>query len=879
MKLDLLKYKDYVYGTIAVLIFALVPCTSSGQVLNKRDLQADDFPLWGTLVSESISNKGNWVSYYMKYESGKDTLFVCNTHLNTKHSFPGGWSGKFHGEKYYTCNTPDNTLAIQNLITGEIQIITNTQNAQFSENGEYLITIENTIDGGSLILRNSKGTVIKTIGTVKKYKWNNAKNAIAYTKRDDITNSVFILQLSATIRQVKVIVGKLNFSELTWSSNDFSLAFYGESSFDKVHENMLYSFNLKKGRLDSIACLDEDFPKSMIISPDRLRPLRISLDGKKIFFGLRNKLKIPYEGKESDVEIWNANARILYPTQHYLDTMGYNYQIGVWWPKRQKIKQATNDNDTYAMLVGEENYILTANENKYPLEYKRQENADFFLTNLDTRESIKLLEYQTGSTAQLRTTPNGMYIIYYSHSDWWSYCLATKKHINLTKGLKVCWDKTEIDPNNIFETYGIAGCTNTNELIIYDHYDLWLISMDGIHQKILTNGRETNKQYRIVPTEKWKSNLNFSGSYIPDVDQSSDIVISIYDFANCIYGYTYYNTKNGLIKEYFNDSSIDHILKAPDANVITYIEQKYDTPPRIVKSNNTLLPQIIFQSNQQHDKFFWGNSKIISYSNSEGDTLKGALFYPPHYDKRHKYPMIVYIYESLSQQVNEYVNPSISNPHGLNITNLLTKGYVVLLPDIIYGNRSTGQAAVDCVTSAVQAVLKCDSIDSTRIGLQGHSFGGFETNFIITHTDIFAAAVSGSAVSDVVSGYLSIRPNADEIDIWRYENYIYRMGGSLYEHTDNYLANSPVLHVAKITTPILLFAGRLDDNVKHEQSIEFYIALRRMKKQAILLMYPSEGHIMTNPTNSLDITKRVEAWFDYFLKGDKNIQWISRGVN
>jgi dipeptidyl aminopeptidase/acylaminoacyl peptidase len=874
-----LQYLKFICLNIAVIVCWLLSYPAKGQDTDKKNITEADFHLWSKLTSEAISVKGNWISYYLNYDSGNDTLFVTSTNSNKSYSFPRSANGIFYGERYFICNSPNNIFVVLDLVTGKQQVIINSVSAQFSANRKILATVENTTLGRSLLLRSPTGQVIEVVPDVKKYKWNNKNDAILCVRHDGKNNIAEILDLRGkVVNRISVATSELDFVELIWSSGDDSIAFYSESPIGNVQKNMLYQYTLKTAILDSISSSHMEFPNSMAISPDGFRPLSLTADGERVFFGLRNVTKVPYESRESNVEIWNGNARTLYPTQHYLDTLGYFRELGVWWPRQQLVKQVTRNGDTYVMLVGKGKYALTANVNDYPPQYKWQNDTDFYLTELESGKSIKFLSHQTGAPAQLKMSPDGMFIIYYRQSNWWSYSVAKNTHTNITKGLMVSWDNIDTDPGTIFEVHGIGGWTETQEVIIYDRHDLWLISTDGRMQVRLTKGREGNQQFRIVSSDKWKSNIHYSGSFAPFYNFSAGVVLQIFDFKQCIYGYTSYDTKNGLGTIYFNGSSITNISKATEADAMIYIEQKYDHPPKIVFKKNASRPITVVQSNPHYKKFYWGRSKVIDYHDSKGNLLKGALFYPHHYDVNNKYPMIVYIYETLSDNVHKYVNPSLLNPHGFNISNLLAKGYMVLLPDITYEKGNTGKSALDCVSSAVRTVVKDESVDPKRIGLQGHSFGGFETNFIITQTNLFAAAVSGAAVSDVISGYLSIRPNAEEIDIWRYENFIYRMGGSLYEHTENYIANSPVLHAATITTPILLFAGRKDDNVKHEQSIEFYIALRRLQKQAIMLLYPSEGHVLVDPANCTDLTNRVEAWFDYYLKDEKSADWITKGV-
>ena len=180
--------------------------------------------------------------------------------------------------------------------------------------------------------------------------------------------------------------------------------------------------------------------------------------------------------------------------------------------------------------------------------------------------------------------------------------------------------------------------------------------------------------------------------------------------------------------------------------------------------------------------------------------------------------------------------------------------------------RQTGESAKKCVLAAVDAVLLKYNVDPNRIGLTGHSFGGFETDYIIAKTDRFAAAVSGAAVTNLVSGYLYYNTNSASPNFWRFENHQQRMGKSLFEDLSSYLRNSPVLQAEGVNTPLLAWTGEEDKQVYYFQSIEYYLALRRLNKEHTLLIYPGESHTIIDKKNQADLTKRIEAWFAKYLK-------------
>jgi len=273
------------------------------------------------------------------------------------------------------------------------------------------------------------------------------------------------------------------------------------------------------------------------------------------------------------------------------------------------------------------------------------------------------------------------------------------------------------------------------------------------------------------------------------------------------------------------------------------------------------------QSNPHAVKYEWSTSKMIRYKNTNGEQLQGALFYPAGFEPGRRYPMVVYIYSRLSSLVYDYNNPTMYNVAGFAHSNYTADGYFVFFPDIRYKVGEPGKSILDCVTAGIEATKAMGIIDEKKIGIIGHSYGGYETCHLLTRTPMFAAAVAGASVTDMVSSYFSINTsNGVKMD-WRYESQQYRMGSTPFDNLDGYLENSTVTNAASITTPLLSWAGKEDMSVDWKQSVALHLALRRLGKRNIFLAYPNEGHILNRPAAQFDLTVRIKNWFDHYLKG------------
>jgi dipeptidyl aminopeptidase/acylaminoacyl peptidase len=226
--------------------------------------------------------------------------------------------------------------------------------------------------------------------------------------------------------------------------------------------------------------------------------------------------------------------------------------------------------------------------------------------------------------------------------------------------------------------------------------------------------------------------------------------------------------------------------------------------------------------------------------------------------------------------VHSYQPPSKTSPYNTTVFN--AEGYFVFQPDIVYRDRNPGLSAVECVVPAVEKVLETGMIDRDRIGLVGHSWGAYQTSFIVTQTDLFSAAVAGAPLTDLISMYLSIYWNTGGTDARIFEISQGRMEVPFWEDLDAYMNNSALFNIGSMNTPLLVAFGDEDGAVDWHQGIELYNAARRAGKEFVLLVYPGENHSLRQEPNQLDYHKRIKAWFGHYLKGEQAPGWITEGV-
>ena len=310
------------------------------------------------------------------------------------------------------------------------------------------------------------------------------------------------------------------------------------------------------------------------------------------------------------------------------------------------------------------------------------------------------------------------------------------------------------------------------------------------------------------------------------------------------------------------------------------MEENYNMPSQLVCRKTDKNPVTVFQSNQQNKPIFSLKQEIIRYTNSEGTPLKGILYYPLKYKPSQKYPLVVHIYEKQNRLANRCPFPSLYEGIGFNIRLLLEQGYFVYLPDIeITGKNGPGIDALDCVNHALDALAYNPTINKEKTGLIGHSFGGYEIDYISTRSDRFATFVSGSGHSDIVWDSHSFNYGFQIPDYVRIEANMYKMGVPFSADKGLYFKNNPAYHAEKVNAPVLLWTGTEDKNVTPDHTMAFYNALCRNEKDVIALFYKNEGHVLFQQQTQNDLTNRIMDWFNYFLKDSVECEWISAGMN
>ncbi len=273
----------------------------------------------------------------------------------------------------------------------------------------------------------------------------------------------------------------------------------------------------------------------------------------------------------------------------------------------------------------------------------------------------------------------------------------------------------------------------------------------------------------------------------------------------------------------------------------------FGAPRRLTEANGMLAERNL------------GPTELLTYLDADGTREFGVVHYPTNYQKGKAYPTVFLIYEDFFADAWD------------GLANLLNaNGYVVVKPSVRFDVGYPGEAWIKGVTAAANKLIEMGVADSTKLGVQGTSYGGYATNLLITQTTRFKAAINVSGKVDVFSFYTD-SPRLGVRNIHAAEKSQDRIGATLWEAPQKYAAQSAILYADRIKTPLLLMTGEMDGNVPAINTREMFYALRRLGKEVTWVTYAKGGH--GTPLSSLDdwtdFYTRTLDWWAKYLKGEK----------
>ncbi|MBK7939992.1 MAG: S9 family peptidase [Lewinellaceae bacterium] len=349
--------------------------------------------------------------------------------------------------------------------------------------------------------------------------------------------------------------------------------------------------------------------------------------------------------------------------------------------------------------------------------------------------------------------------------------------------------------------------------------------------------------------------------------------------------YSWLDLKTGDINTGFGGGYVysKQPVKAKNANNLVFTRENFKTFPdllwgRVPNAEKEAADYVaISNANPQQSEYRWGDVDLVQWTSLSGEKLSGLLVKPENFDPAKQYPMVVNFYEKLSDGLYQHRAPDFHRSQ-INWTFFASRGYLVFAPDIPYRTGYPGESAYDAIVSGVTALISKGFVDPKRVGLQGHSWGGYQAAYIVTRTNMFTCAEAGAPVANMTSAYGGIRWESGLSRAFQYEHQQSRIGGTLWDYPMRYLENSPLFSLPKVQTPLLILHNDKDGAVPWYQGIELFSGLRRLGKPAWLLNYNDEPHWPVKLQNRIDFQTRMQQFFDHYLLGAPQPQWMGRGV-
>jgi dienelactone hydrolase len=493
---------------------------------------------------------------------------------------------------------------------------------------------------------------------------------------------------------------------------------------------------------------------------------------------------------------------------------------------------------------------------------------DVYLVNTGNGERRLLGKQRSGRP---QWSPDGAWGVWFDGKDWWS--VSTKgTETNLTSRLGVAFFNELHDSPSRTSPYGGAQWSRDSRFVILsDRNDLWMVDPDGSTARRLTNGHGRRSGWR-YSLQNLETDPRLRG-----VDLSQPLLLRGVHLDSFETGFFRSSTECCNNPEKLIAGPANYALasrgKAEKADRLVFTSSRFDQAPDLQVSDLRFAnARKVSDMDAARAAFSWGTSELMRFRSTDGVALKAALYKPQNFDPKKKYPLLVYIYERLSQNVHNFINPGPGT--SINIATYVSNGYVVITPDIAYRIGYPGQSALNCVIPAVDSVIDLGFIDEQRVGIQGHSWGGYQIAYMVTRTNRFKAAAPGALVANMVSAYNGIRWGSGLPRQFQYEKTQSRIGGSIWEYPMRFLENSPIFTADRVNTPLLMLHNDADDAVPWYQGIEFYLALRRLGREAWLFNYNGERHGLWRRPNQKDYTRRLQEFFDHHLKDAPRPEWM-----
>ncbi|WP_152606158.1 alpha/beta hydrolase family protein [Empedobacter falsenii] len=905
----------------------------------KKPLDLTVFDEWQSIGMKELSNNGSWVAYQVNAQESDNTLTFFGLKTDKNLSFHRGEQSVFTADSKFAVfkirpfykdlklvrikkkkeyEIAKDSIGILNLATNQVEKLPNIKSFKTPKKGgsflAYLLEKEEAKNDKKdksdstktkdkvakpagkdkkdtpleLVLRNLISGQKKSFKNVMNYEFSeNGKQLIFSTKQEkkdslDKTKYGVFLVNTATFAQKQLVDTIGDFKQFAFDELANKVAFVGTSDDEKKENKTYYLYysatnNPQQIKKSELLGLKKDWQVSENRQP------KFSKDGNSLFIGLMPKLAEKDTTLIADdyakVDVWSYKDDFIQPQQlknlEREKKRSYLSVIDLSNPVKVTQLADLDMNQVEILNEGNSNFALGTSDNAYRLSsnWDVTGRKDYYIINTKTGQRELFAKALTG---KVEMSPNGKFAVFYNAENglWSGYNIETKETKVLNKKLKVKFYDEENDSPTLAQEYGVAYFTDNDEtVLIKDRYDIWEFDLVGNRRpENMTNG--FGRKHNIT------FDINQLNDDIKTINRDNLVYLGAFNNQNKqsgIYQTIISKAKNPEEVVMSNTWGTQKMTKALNANEFIYTKESFRNSPDVYVSTNFKDEKKISAINPQQKDYFWGNGELVTWKTYSGKDATGVVYKPENFDPNKKYPMIVYFYEKLSDNLNRYQAPA-PTPSRINHTYFVSNDYIVFTPDISYTIGHPGKSAEDYINSGVEALKKNTWVNGSKIAIQGQSWGGYQVAHLITATNMYAAAWTGAPVVNMTSAYGGIRWGTGMSRQFQYEQTQNRIGKTLWEAPELYIENSPLFNMPKVTTPVVIMHNDEDGAVPWYQGIEMFMALRRLGKPVWMLNYNGDDHNLIKRANKNDIQQRQVQFFDHYLKDKPAPKWMTEGV-
>ncbi len=902
--------------TPAALLLASLPLMAAAQ----QPLDHDAYEIWQSIGARDISDDGQWVHYATSPEKGDGALHVVGTSGSSTYRIARGKAAAFSSGSEHLVfliappedsvraaklakkkgdEMPKDSLGILDLRTGSIHKRARVQSFKLPEDAGAFLAFREEMpadgpdsteadsedsggeDGAPLVVLNLESGQEQRFESADDFLFSKNGGYLAYSASGDSgAADAMILVRTDSMEPDTLAAGKGTYTHAAFDDAGMQLAFLTDRDDQDADDPALSLYLWRDGSTEALVTPDQLTEGQSIGKEGRLS---FSDSGNRLFFGTAEK-PAPEEDEEKleeekvVLDIWNWKDPLLQPMQleNLEDDQERTYRAVVHLASGEVVQLATPALPSVAVSQDGDGDFAVSNTNmpyRQEVSWDWPRYVDVHAIDVKSGASQLLLE-RVQSSASL--SPDGMYLTWWDRDElaWMLLPTAGGTPVNLSSGIPHALHNELHDWPYKPSAYGALGWTEDDaSFLVYDKFDIWALDPNGVEEPVSVTegfGRSNDLRLRYVRLDQEEDAL----------DPEAMMLLSAFNTKSKASGFYRDRVRGTQQPEQLvmMDLRFSTPRKAKDADRLLFTRESFKEFDDLWTSGLDFADQRrLSDANPQQAEYTWGTAELVRWTSLDGLPLTGILYKPDGFDPGRQYPMLVYFYEKMSDGLHQYRPPTTARS-SISFSFYVSRGYLVFVPDIPYKVGYPGESALNAVVPGVTSLVNRGFVQEESIGVQGHSWGGYQIAYMITETDLFEAAEAGAPVSNMTSAYGGIRWASGMSRMFQYEKSQSRIGGSLWEYPLRYIDNSPLFQADKINTPVLMLHNDDDGAVPWYQGIEFFVALRRLGKPVWLLNYNGEGHGLGKYQNRRDFAIRMQQFFDHYLKGAPSPVWMEEGV-